>query len=125
MKKVKNNRNKRFILLAIVVFLGSQLFAAEAFTLKGKVQNNSNENIKNAIVTLTYIKSLEPAAITKCNKSGEFFFENVVEGEYILTVQKDGISRAKSKIISLDETGKVVEKKVKRTETFLLIDAAS
>jgi len=125
MKTIIQHQYGRLILLAAILVFSTQLFAAEAFTVKGKIQNYTNVNIKNAIVTLSYIKSLEPAAITKCNESGEFSFENVGEGDYILTVQKDGISRAKAKIISLDQTGKVVEKKVERTETLLLIDAAS
>jgi hypothetical protein len=115
----------RFILLVGLMILSTQLFATETFSVKGQVQNSSNGNIKNAIVTLSHIKTLEPAATTKCNENGEFYFDKVAEGDYIMTVQKDGISRAKSKIISLDENGKIVEKKVERTETLQLIDVAS
>lgn len=125
MKTTIKNQFGRFILLAGLMILSTQLFAVETFSVKGKVLNSSNGNIKNAIVTLSHIKTLEPVATTKCNQNGEFYFDKVTEGEYIMTVQKDGISRAKSKIISLDETGKIVEKKVERRETLQLIDFAS
>jgi len=122
METTIKNQFGRIILLAGLVFLSSQLFAAETYSVNGKVQNSSNGNIKNAIVTLSHIKTLEPVATTRCNEKGEFYFAFVPEGEYIMTVQKDGISRAKSKIISIDETGKIVEKKVIRFETLQLID---
>jgi hypothetical protein len=125
MKTTIKNQFGRIILLTGLLFLSSQLFAAETFSLKGKVQNCSNGNIKNAIVILSHIKTLEPVATTKCNESGEFYFDKVAEGEYIMTVQKDGISRAKSKIISLDGNGLIVEKKVERTKTTQLIDVVS
>jgi hypothetical protein len=122
MKTSIENQFGRIILLVGLMFLSSQLFAAETFSVNGKVQNSTNGNIKNAIVTLSNIKTLESVAKTRCNERGEFYFAFVPEGEYIMTVQKDGISRAKSKIISLDETGKIVEKKVLRFETVQLID---
>ena len=125
MKTTIKNQFGIFILLSGLMVLSSQLFAAETFSLKGKVQNSSNANIKNAIVTLSNINTLEAITTTKCNEKGEFYFEKVVEGDYIMTVQKDGISRAKSKIISLDVNGKIVEKKVERSETLQLIDVAS
>ena len=125
MKTTIKNQFGRIILLMGFMFLNSQLFASATFSVTGKVQNSSNGNIKNAIVTLSNIKTLEAITTTKCNVNGEFYFDKVAEGEYILTVQKDGISRAKSKIISLDENGIIVEKKVERTETLQLIDVAS
>ena len=125
MKTTIKNQIGRCILLAGLMILSSQLFAAETFSLKGKVQNSSNGDIKNAIVTLSCIKTLEAITTTKCNEKGEFYFDKVVEGDYIMTVHKDGISRAKSKIISLDEKGKIVEKKVERTEMLQLIDIVS
>ncbi len=125
MKTTIKNQFGRFILLAGLTILSTQLFASESFSVKGKVINSSNGNIKNAIVTLSHIKTLEPIATTKCNENGDFYFDKVAEGEYIMTVQKDGISRAKSKIISLDENGKIAEKKVEHTETIQLIDIVS
>lgn len=124
MKTTFKNHLGRFILLSGFLFLSSQLFAVETFLIKGKVQNSSNGDIKNVIVTLFHFKTIEPVAISKCNGKGEFNFNNVPEGEYFLVVQKDGISKAKPKIISLDNSGKIVEKRVERTEILQLIDVS-
>ena len=83
---MKTNQLVRPFLLGIFILLASQLYAREAFSIKGHVLNTKTESIKGAIVTLRDPNSLVAVANGRCDRNGEFFIDSVLEGEYILTV---------------------------------------
>lgn len=112
MKTTKRNQIVRVCLLSGLLLFGSQLFAIEHYSVNGRVLNTSKESIKNAVVTLSDPNTSETIAIGSCKENGYFFIENVPSGEYLLTVEKDGISRAKTKMIRIDENGNSVVRNI-------------
>ena len=121
MKATIKNQITRVFIISGLLFLSTQLFAHETFSVEGKVVNRTQQTIKNAVVTLTNINTLEAVATGICRENGQFNIDNVPEGQYILTVQKDGISRAKSMIVYVDGNGNLI---VKNTENHQEIELA-
>ena len=104
-------------LLGIFILLASQLYAREAYSINGRVLNTENESIKGAIVTLRDPNSLEAIANGRCDRNGRFFIDSVPEGEYILTVKKNGRFRGKTKRIFIDGNGNYAVKNIHQQDS--------
>jgi len=114
---MKTNQLVRPFLLGIFILLASQLYAREAFSIKGHVLNTKTESIKGTIVTLRDPNSLVAVANGRCDRNGEFFIDSVLEGEYILTVKKDGRFRGKTKRIFIDGNGNYAVKNIHQQDS--------
>ncbi|MDD4992864.1 MAG: carboxypeptidase-like regulatory domain-containing protein [Paludibacter sp.] len=104
---MKTNQLVRVFLLAGLVLLGTQAFAAGSFEIKGKIVKSSIEAENQAKVFLLDSKSMELVDQITCNKQGEFTFEEVEKGEYLLMVVKPGYKKADTRYIKIDEKGTV------------------
>jgi len=107
---MKTNQLVRVFLLGGFIFMAAQLSASDGYSIEGRVINTKSESIKGAVVTLLDPNTLASVANGECNKNGEFYIDSVMEGEYILTVKKDGYFRARTKKIIVDENGNYVVK---------------
>jgi hypothetical protein len=112
MKTTKKNQIIRVCLLSGLLLFTSQLFAIEYYSFNGRVISTGKVSVKNAIVTLSDPNTSETIASGKCKENGNFYIDNVPCGEFLLTVEKDGISRAKTKRILIDENGNYVERNI-------------
>jgi len=105
---MKTNLLKRaFILVGIVIF-GTQVFAQEAFTVKGRIVNSNKQVVYDANVNLLDPNTLEIISTGTCNENGEFVFENVKKGEYIFCVNKPGFKKTDSHYVVINADGKIV-----------------
>lgn len=105
---MKTHLLKRVIILAGIVLIGTQVFAQEAFTVKGKIVNSDKQVVYNANVNLLDPSTLEIISTGVCNEKGEFVFENVKQGEYILCVNKPGFKKTDSHYVVINNDGKIV-----------------
>ena len=119
---MKTNQLARVLLLVGLVLCGTQLFAQETYTLKGKVFNTKTTTIKGAVVSLLNPTTLKLVASGKCNEKGEFYIDSVVEGEYIMTVKKDGEFRGKTKRVIIDSNGEFAIKNHEPKGVFITQD---
>jgi flagellar hook protein FlgE len=104
---MKTNQLVRVFLLAGLVLLGTQAFAAGSFEIKGKIVKSNVESENQAKVFLLDSKSMELVDRITCNKQGEFIFEEVEKGEYLLMVVKPGYRKADTRYIKIDEKGTI------------------
>jgi len=119
MKAINKNQIIRTSLLGFLLFFTSQLLAAD-FDVEGRVLNNRKESIKNAVVTLYDVNSSREIATSVCQNDGTFCLYNVPQGEYLMTVKKNGISRAKPKLISVECNGEYVVRNYIKEENDLI-----
>jgi len=110
MKTIKKNQILRMSLISMLLLLVTQLSAKEYYSISGKVLNNRTESIKGAQVKLVNPVTFEKIAESKCKENGEFFINDVPEGEYNLIIKKDGVYRAKVKRIIIDGNGNYLVK---------------
>jgi hypothetical protein len=105
---MKTNHLVRVFLLAGLVLFGTQLFAANLFEIRGKVVkgNSASENV--AKVYLLDSKTMELVGETESNENGEFLFEEVGKGHYVLMVIKPGYRKADTRYITITEKGTTV-----------------
>lgn len=106
---MKTNQLVRVFLLAGLVLLGTQAFASGSFEIKGKIVKSKIESENQAKVFLLDSKSMELVDQMTCNKQGEFIFEEVEKGEYLLMVVKPGYKKADTRHITISEKGIVYD----------------
>ena len=104
---MKTNQLVRVFLLAGLVLLGTQAFASGSFEIKGKIVKSNIESENLAKVFLLDSKSMELVDQITCNRQGEFIFEEVEKGEYLLMVVKPGYRKADTRYIKINEKGTV------------------
>lgn len=105
---MKIHLSKRVFLLAGIALMGMQLLAQEAFTVRGKIVNSDKQVVWNANVNLLVPNTLEIITTSVCDENGEFVFENVKKGEYILCVNKPGFKKTDSHFVVINDDGKIV-----------------
>lgn len=88
-----------------LVFIGTQLFAQEAFEIKVKLVKHENQVTNTTTAKLLDAKTMEIVAENKSNKNNEIIIENIEKGDYILVVQKPGYKQTETRVISIDENG--------------------
>jgi uncharacterized protein (DUF2249 family) len=106
---MKTTQLVRVFLLAGFLLLGGQAFAAGTFEIKGKIVKSNIDSENEAKVFLLDSKSMELVDQITCNKQGEFVFEEVEKGDYLLMVIKPGYKKADTRYIKIDEKGTVNE----------------
>ena len=87
----------RFLLTGVIVILYSFSYAQSGYSLKGKVLLNNSLLAEGATVTLLKSSDSSIIKITACNKAGEFEFNAIKTGIYILSVRKIGYQKFYSK----------------------------
>ena len=92
--------------LAITVCLtGQNVFGAESGTIKGTVRavavsgvTTQTSFIADANLALTNKATSAPPIKTVSNGSGDFIFENLPSGDYVLTVEANGLAKTSQEI---------------------------
>lgn len=99
---------RKVFLLAGISFMGMQLFANEVFVMKGKVLNSERQTVCDATVNLLDPNTMEIISKGVCNKNGEFVFESINNGEYILSVTKPGFKKMNSRYLVINDNGEII-----------------
>ena len=100
---------KRAILLSVFALAGTSFFAQNHFEIKGKIVKSDRPGGNRANVTLLDSNSMEIVAEQLCNENGEFLIQELIEGNYILVVQKPGFTKPERRFISISDKGTVVQ----------------
>ena len=78
------------IVLVGIVFLDSPLPAYAQAQLSGRIVAPSGEGVANVTVSLTLATTQTAAASVRTDPNGEFVFENLAAGNYVLRVAAPG-----------------------------------
>jgi hypothetical protein len=118
MKTIKKFQSKRVLVLTCMAFLSFMLFAEGSGVVKGQVMDENNQPVEYATAVLKNSKTNQFITGNVCNNKGEFEIENVKPGEYTLSVNMIGYSKAYTdKIVLNSKKDQVVDKKVVLIET--------
>lgn len=115
MKSIRKYQIIRAGFIAFLLFAATQVFATE-YNVNGCVINTQDEPIKNAVVTITDTKTHTPVANALCNAKGNFSLSDVPEGEYIITVYKGRVSRAKAKNLKINSDGSIMYNNIENAQ---------
>ena len=74
------------LLLAILTFSFASQAQKENGRVSGQVIDGNTKTIESATITLLRSKDSSVAKISVANKNGNFFFENVAEGKYLVSI---------------------------------------
>ncbi|RXF71256.1 outer membrane beta-barrel protein [Arcticibacter tournemirensis] len=89
--KPRISKNKQFLYLVYLFLFSSQLFAAEAGQLSGKVTDaDTGESLEYAVVTLYRKPDNSITKSTKTDEDGQFRFENIPTGTYRVKISYVG-----------------------------------
>ena len=108
-------------------FYDTNILNSVDLTLTGNITYKENP-ITNAKITLENIREEDEKYITGSNKEGDFSFDNIKRGEYILTITKDGYKEVTRNIKIIETTStsitleKTNEKETKDELTIKLLD---
>ena len=103
---------KIFTLLTVALTLS---FVSHAQTKIGKVSGHvvdgNIKTIESATITLLRAKDSSVAKISVANKSGDFLFEDVSEGKYLVSISAVGHQKGFSESFEINESNQVVSLK--------------
>src|SRR5829696_8518143 len=83
---------RKFLTLFVAIITLSFTSQAQKGTgrVSGRVIDGNTKTIESATITLLRAKDSSVAKISVANKTGDFFFENVAEGNYIVSISAIG-----------------------------------
>jgi len=102
---MKTIQLRKVLLLMGLVFMGTLLYAQNAFEIKVKLVKHENQTENHAAATLLNASTMEIVAEKESNRNNEIVITNIEKGEYILMVQKPGYKQSETRFISIDENG--------------------
>lgn len=105
---MKYTLSNRLLLISFLVFLSTSIFAQQQFEIKGRIVKSEKRSKNIAKILLLDSNTLEVICSTYSNSDGEFIFENIEQGEYLLMAKKPGISLIETKHISITDKISVV-----------------
>lgn len=107
----------RLIIFSIVAIISTFSSVYAASVIKGTVTDNKNRPMVSATASLTNVqtKTLVQSAI--CDANGNFKFENMNEGRYVLTVSMIGYKKSETEIVVEQQDKGYIEKKIIMNET--------
>lgn len=100
---------KRAFLLSALALASTAFFAQNCFEIRGRIVKSDRPEGNHASVTLLDSNSMEIVAEETCNDNGEFLIGNLAKGNYILMVQKPGFSKPERRLITISNSGKVIQ----------------
>src|SRR5262245_24605068 len=86
------NTYRGFIALAIHCLLITQMFAQSAGSLSGRITDSESAAVAGASVTL-YARATNLRARTVTGAHGEYKFERLLEGDYVVEATSPGFGR--------------------------------
>jgi iron complex outermembrane receptor protein len=87
----------RFLLTGVIVILYSFSNAQSGYIIKGKVLLNNSLFAEGATVTLLKPSDSSILKTTACNKAGDFEFNEIKAGTYIISIRKIGYQKSYTK----------------------------
>ena len=92
-----------FIILMIsLLYIDSQA-QTKTGTVSGSVIDGNAKTIESATITLLRSKDSSVAKISVANKAGNFLFEDVADGSYLVTISAVGHTQAFSKVFEINQ----------------------
>ena len=89
------------LLIAIITLSFSSQAQKSSGKVSGKVIDGNTKTIESATITLLRAKDSSVAKISAANKEGNFVFENVDEGKYIVSISAVGHTKGFSEIFEI------------------------
>ncbi len=106
---MKTTYLKSVLFMAIMFLFASQLNAANNYEVRGKIVKSDKKAVCSATVILLDAKTMQIIAETTCQGNGEFVFENVENGDYVISVSKAGYKKSTNRHIAITDNGKISE----------------
>ena len=97
---------KKILTLSAILVMLSVISQAQTKNgkISGKVIDGNTKTIESATITLLRAKDSSVAKISVANKDGNFVFENVVEGGYIVSITAVGHTKGFSEVFEINST---------------------
>ena len=97
---------KKILTLSTILVMLSVISQAQIKNgkISGKVIDGNTKTIESATITLLAAKDSSVAKISVANKEGNFVFENVVEGKYIVSITAVGHTKGFSEIFEINSS---------------------
>jgi iron complex outermembrane recepter protein len=99
-----------FTLLMLITALTSQSQTGKAKVI-GDVIDGSQKTIESASIALLRVKDSSTVKFSVANKDGKFFFEDVDNGKYIVSITAVGHQKGYSETFEVSETNKTIQLK--------------
>jgi iron complex outermembrane receptor protein len=91
--------------LSFLLFLITNLQAQNSNgTVRGSVSDEENKKIDGASITLMRAKDSAVVKIAVSDRSGNYEFENIRSGDYVVSVTQIGFAGSRSEVFTLSET---------------------
>lgn len=113
---------KYFLLIAIGIFISFGTYAAVTGTIKGVVTDVNNQPVEYATAALLYPATHEIVKGQVCNDKGEFTFNKVNAGEYILSISMVGYEKNENEKIVVNNTSNTISKKIVLKESSKMLN---
>lgn len=92
-----------FIILMISLLSIDSQAQTKTGTVSGSVIDGNAKTIESATITLLRSKDSSVAKISVANKAGNFLFEDVADGSYLVTISAVGHTQAFSKVFEINQ----------------------
>ena len=103
MKTIENTQIRRMLVVTGMAFSSLILFSANSATIKGRVTDRNNQPVEYATAVLKNPATDKFVTGTVCNDKGEYEFENVEPGEYILSTDMIGYHETNASKLTVKE----------------------
>ena len=94
-------RNLLTLLASILTLSTSALAQKSTGKVSGQVIDGNTKTIESATITLLRVKDSSVAKISAANREGKFVFENVSEGQYLVSITAVGHTKGFSEVFEI------------------------
>src|SRR5215207_2299561 len=101
---------RKFLTLLITILTLSFTSQAQKETgrISGRVVDGNTKTIESATITLLRSKDSSVAKISVANKEGNFLFENIAEGQYVVSISAVGHVKGYSETFEITSSNESV-----------------
>src|SRR6185503_3039104 len=92
------------LLIAIITLSFTSQAQKGSGKISGQVIDGNTRTIESATITLLRAKDSSVAKISVANKDGNFVFENVVEGKYMVSISAVGHTKGFSEVFEINSS---------------------
>ncbi len=103
MKTIENSQIRRMLVVSGMAFSSIVLFSANSATIQGRVTDRNNQPVEYATAVLKNPATDKFVTGTVCNDKGEYEFENLEPGEYILSTDMIGYQETTTNKLTVKE----------------------
>src|SRR5690349_15566930 len=97
--------------LTLLTVLGASIvsFAQTTGKVKGTVQDGNEKTIESATITLLKAKDSSVAKVAAADKAGTFYFENIANGSYLVSISAVGHTKGFSPVFTINSTNPSIQ----------------